>query len=143
MVNEDAPDLETLVEDSRNPHAVRQYIAMSARIAALEAQLAASEAKCAELEGQIACRNELRNKLAAALARAEEAERKFAAIDEYEIVNAMQGPLWDAISKFTMACGGDTSRYVYGNTPRMNAVGEVNAVIRAALRQAMGVRGDD
>lgn len=40
MVNEDAPDLETLVEDSRNPHAVRQYIAMGDRIAALEAQLA-------------------------------------------------------------------------------------------------------
>jgi hypothetical protein len=28
MVNEDAPDLETLVEDSRNPHAIRQYVAM-------------------------------------------------------------------------------------------------------------------
>lgn len=26
MANEDAPDLETLVEDSRNPHAIRQYI---------------------------------------------------------------------------------------------------------------------
>lgn len=43
MVNEDAPDLETLVEDSRNPHAVRQYIAMGDRIAALEAQLAEAE----------------------------------------------------------------------------------------------------
>ena len=52
MVNEDAPDLETLVEDSRNPHAVRQYIAMGDEISRLRTALATRDARIAELEAE-------------------------------------------------------------------------------------------
>ena len=33
--------------------------------------------------------------------------------------------LWEAINAYVVACGGDPSRHVYGNTPRMDAVSEV------------------
>jgi hypothetical protein len=40
--------------------------------------------------------------------------------------------LWDAINAYVVACGGDPSRHVYGNTPRMNAVSEVERTVDAA-----------
>ena len=37
--------------------------------------------------------------------------------------------LWDAINEYVVACGGDPSKHVYGNTRRMDAVCRVeNAV---------------
>jgi hypothetical protein len=30
--------------------------------------------------------------------------------------------LWDAINKYVKSCGGDPSKHIYGNTPRMDAV---------------------
>ena len=44
-----------------------------------------------------------------------------------------QREMWDAINRYVVACGGDPSKHVYGNTPRMRAVVDVNsAVIRAS-----------
>lgn len=40
--------------------------------------------------------------------------------------------LWDAINAYVVACGGDPSRHVYGNTPRMDAVSEVERAVDAA-----------
>lgn len=37
--------------------------------------------------------------------------------------------LWDAINRYVITCGGDPSKHVYGNTPRMNAVVEVERVV--------------
>ena len=37
--------------------------------------------------------------------------------------------LWDAINAYVVACGGDPSRHVYGNTPRMDAVAEVERAV--------------
>ena len=38
--------------------------------------------------------------------------------------------LWNAINDYVRACGGDPSKHVYGNTPRMDAVCRVeNAVM--------------
>src|SRR5271156_1014303 len=41
-----------------------------------------------------------------------------------------QVPLWDAINRYVVACGGDPSKHVYGNTSRMKAVGDVNEIVR-------------
>lgn len=41
--------------------------------------------------------------------------------------------LWDAINRYVTACRGDPSKYVYGNTPRMKAVAEVEAVVQEAV----------
>jgi hypothetical protein len=41
--------------------------------------------------------------------------------------------LWDAINRYVAACGGDASKRVYGNAPRMRAVADVERVVRDAL----------
>jgi hypothetical protein len=44
--------------------------------------------------------------------------------------------LWDAINRYAISVGGDPSSHVYGNTPRMQAVTDVGAVVaRVASRQ--------
>lgn len=52
--------------------------------------------------------------------------------------------LWDAINRYAAACGGDTSKRVYGNVRRQVAVAEVEQIIRdiesnwaSALRSAV------
>lgn len=47
-------------------------------------------------------------------------------------VEAWQVPLWDAINRYVMACRGDPSKHVYGNTTRQKAVAEVCGVVRDA-----------
>ena len=47
---------------------------------------------------------------------------------------SFQVELWNAINRYATAVGGDPERHVYGNTPRMQAVVEVNQVIARALR---------
>lgn len=42
-------------------------------------------------------------------------------------------PLWDAIHDYVIACGGDPSKHVYGNTTRQRAVVAVEAVVSRAL----------
>lgn len=37
--------------------------------------------------------------------------------------------LWDAIHRYVIACGGDPSKHVYGNTPRMQAVCDVENTV--------------
>lgn len=37
--------------------------------------------------------------------------------------------LWDAINEYVKTCGGSPSRYVGGNTRRMNSVVEIERVI--------------
>jgi len=49
-------------------------------------------------------------------------------------VEDWQVPLWDAINRYVVACGGDPSKRVYGNTPRQTAVAEVNGVVRTESR---------
>ena len=55
-----------------------------------------------------------------------------------------QVPLWDAINRYVVSCGGDPSKHVNGNTPRMEAVVEVNSIVRresstsAKLEEARG-----
>jgi hypothetical protein len=49
-----------------------------------------------------------------------------------------QVPLWDAINAYVIACGGDPSKYVYGNTSRMKAVAVVNGVVRQQLAEMRG-----
>jgi hypothetical protein len=51
-------------------------------------------------------------------------------------VDPWQVPLWDAINRYVVACGGDPAKHVYGNTARMNAVVEVNGVVRDAVGAA-------
>lgn len=48
-----------------------------------------------------------------------------------------QVPLWDAINRYVVACGGDPSKRVYGNTSRQAAVGEICNVVRAAEKSAI------
>lgn len=44
--------------------------------------------------------------------------------------------LWDAINRYAISVGGDPSSHVYGNTPRMQAVADVGAIVaRVASRQ--------
>jgi hypothetical protein len=38
------------------------------------------------------------------------------------------------VNRYVVACGGDPAKHVYGNTPRMTAVGEVNEAVRRAER---------
>lgn len=40
--------------------------------------------------------------------------------------------LWDAINRYVVACGGDPSSHVHGNTARMQAVAEVGSIVAAA-----------
>ena len=40
--------------------------------------------------------------------------------------------LWDAINRYAQTCGGDPSKHVYGNIARMNAVVDVEQVLRDA-----------
>jgi hypothetical protein len=40
--------------------------------------------------------------------------------------------MWDAINRYVMACGGDPSRNALGNTARMNAVVDINDIVRRA-----------
>lgn len=47
---------------------------------------------------------------------------------EDEAVAARRVALWDAINRYVVACGGDPSRHVYGNTARMKAVAEVERI---------------
>ncbi len=37
--------------------------------------------------------------------------------------------LWEEINRYVLACGGDPSKHVYGNTPRMEAVSRIENVI--------------
>lgn len=37
--------------------------------------------------------------------------------------------LWDAINRYAIAVGGDPSKHVHGNTPRMQAVVDVDALV--------------
>lgn len=44
--------------------------------------------------------------------------------------------LWGAINRYAVAVGGDPSRHVHGNVPRMQAVADVGRIIdRVAARQ--------
>ena len=47
-------------------------------------------------------------------------------------IEAWQVPLWDAINRYVVACGGDPEKAVYGNTSRMKAVVDVNTAVRSA-----------
>lgn len=38
--------------------------------------------------------------------------------------------LWEAINRYASSAGGDPSRRVYGNVPRMQAVADVNMAVR-------------
>lgn len=38
--------------------------------------------------------------------------------------------LWDEINRYVVACGGDPSKHVYGNTPRQVAVAQVEKIVR-------------
>jgi len=61
----------------------------------------------------------------------EEAEKQILqnqAIAEMEMEDRVK--LWDAINEYVIACGGDPSSRVYGNTSRMNAVAKVESFIR-------------
>lgn len=72
--------------------------------------------------------------------------------------------LWDAINAYAIACGGDPSQNVYGNTARQDAVNAIEAAVdkiaadaathwrreyqaeaneNAQIRQALGVDGED
>jgi hypothetical protein len=42
---------------------------------------------------------------------------------------AWRTELWDAINQYVVACGGDPSKHVYGNVPRMNAVEDVESIV--------------
>lgn len=44
--------------------------------------------------------------------------------------------LWDAINRYVVACGGNPSRYVHGNTPRMTAVVDAERYISIVARFA-------
>jgi hypothetical protein len=44
--------------------------------------------------------------------------------------------LWDAINAYAITCGGDPSRFVYGNTPRQKAVAEIETLVRAVAQAA-------
>jgi hypothetical protein len=46
-----------------------------------------------------------------------------------------QVPLWDAINRYVVACGGDPGKHVYGNTSRATAVADVCGVVRRATEQ--------
>ncbi len=50
-----------------------------------------------------------------------------------------QVPLWDAINRYVVTCGGAPDKHVYGNTSRQNAVVEVCNVVREAERVAAEV----
>lgn len=39
--------------------------------------------------------------------------------------------LWDAINAYVVTCGGDPSKYVLGNTSRMEAVARVERVVES------------
>lgn len=39
--------------------------------------------------------------------------------------------IWEAINRYVVACGGDPSRHVYGNTSRQRAVVEVERIIQS------------
>lgn len=41
--------------------------------------------------------------------------------------------LWNAIGDYAKACGGDPAKYVYGNTPRQNAVAAVERALEAII----------
>ncbi len=44
--------------------------------------------------------------------------------------------LWDAINRYAITVGGDPAHHVYGNTPRMQAVADVGAIVaRVASRE--------
>jgi len=47
-----------------------------------------------------------------------------------------QVTLWDAINRYVVTCGGDPSKHVHGNMPRMAAVASVCDVVRSALARA-------
>jgi len=49
--------------------------------------------------------------------------------------------LWDAINRYAVACGGDPSKHVHGNTARQAAVTDVSRVIRDATRDAIESEG--
>lgn len=46
--------------------------------------------------------------------------------------------LWDAINRYVVTCGGDPSRHVYGNTPRMTAVSNIETALRALVGSTDG-----
>jgi hypothetical protein len=46
-----------------------------------------------------------------------------------------QVPLWDAINRYVVACGGDPGKRVLGNTSRHTAVADVNGVVRMATER--------
>ena len=49
----------------------------------------------------------------------------------------LEGALWEAINAYVITCRGNPELYVYGNTPRMKAVCDVNAVVQAFVRDAV------
>lgn len=51
------------------------------------------------------------------------------------MTNEQRVRLWDEINRYVVACGGDPSKHVYGNTPRMAAVAQVEGVIRECLEE--------
>lgn len=44
--------------------------------------------------------------------------------------------LWDAIGRYTTACGGDPSAHVYGNTMRQQAVTDIESAVRSVADAA-------
>lgn len=52
------------------------------------------------------------------------------------MTNEQRVALWDAINRYAQTCGGDPSKHVYGNTPRMDAVADVERVVRDVESEA-------
>jgi len=46
------------------------------------------------------------------------------------MTNAQRVHLWDEINRYVVACGGDPSKHVYGNTLRQVAVSQVEKIVR-------------
>lgn len=42
--------------------------------------------------------------------------------------------LWEAINRYVVACHGDPSKHVYGNTARMNAVVEIERIVKSVRK---------
>ena len=57
------------------------------------------------------------------------------------MTNEERARLWDKVNRYVVACGGDPSKHVYGNTARQSAVAGVERAFRdVEARWASAVR---